>query len=57
MNIMWIAIAQYAGYFSGMEQRYRDLFNLAGFVLSTPVLFYSGTVFFKALGRQFGNIH
>lgn len=47
MNIMWIAIAQYAGYFSGMEQRYRDLFNLAGFVLSTPVLFYSGTVFLQ----------
>tara|TARA_B100001964_G_scaffold19820_1_gene20167 strand:- start:475 stop:2805 length:2331 start_codon:yes stop_codon:yes gene_type:complete len=47
MNIMWIAIAQYAGYFSGMEQRYRDLFNLAGFVLSTPVLFYSGIVFLQ----------
>ena len=47
MNIMWIAIAQYAGYFSGMEQRFRDLFNLAGFVLSTPVLFYSGTVFLQ----------
>ncbi|MBC8259494.1 MAG: cation-translocating P-type ATPase [SAR324 cluster bacterium] len=45
MNIMWIAIAQYAGYFSGMEQRYRDLFNLAGFVLSTPVLFFSSTPF------------
>lgn len=47
MNVMWIAVAQYAGYFSGMEQHIRDLFRLAEFVLVTPVLFYCGQRFFK----------
>ncbi len=47
MNLMWIAIAQYAGYFSGISQRATDLFNLAGFILATPVLFYAGQPFFK----------
>ena len=52
MNIMWIAIAQYAGYFSGMEQRFKDILNVAEFILATPVLFYSGWVFFR--GAYFG---
>lgn len=47
MNIMWIAVAQYAGYFTGMEQRFLDLFNLVGFVLASPVLFYSGMPFLR----------
>ncbi len=55
MNAMWIAVAQYAGYFSGMEQRFKDLFNLAEFVLVTPVLFYSGSRFFE--GAWFGVKH
>ena len=52
MNIMWIAIAQYAGYFSGIEQRFKDILNVAEFILATPVLFYSGWVFFR--GAYFG---
>ncbi|SHO80972.1 Lead, cadmium, zinc and mercury transporting ATPase; Copper-translocating P-type ATPase [hydrothermal vent metagenome] len=52
MNIMWIAIAQYAGYFNGMEQRFKDILNVAEFILATPVLFYSGWVFFR--GAYFG---
>jgi Cu+-exporting ATPase len=52
MNLMWIAIAQYAGYFSGMEQRHEDLLNLASFVLATPVLFYSGSLFFQGAWRD-----
>jgi len=52
MNIMWIAIAQYAGYFSGMEQRFKDILNVAEFILATPVLFYSGWVFFR--GTYYG---
>ena len=40
MNIMWIAVAQYAGYFSGISQEMRNILNFAGFVLATPVLFY-----------------
>ena len=52
MNIMWIAIAQYAGYFSGMRQEFKDILNVAEFILATPVLFYSGWVFFR--GAYYG---
>ncbi|MDD5406803.1 MAG: heavy metal translocating P-type ATPase [Sulfurovaceae bacterium] len=52
MNIMWIAVAQYAGYFTGIEQRFKDILNVAEFVLATPVLFYSGSVFFR--GAYYG---
>ncbi len=47
MNIMWIAIAQYAGYFTGMEKGQKNILNIAEFLLSTPTLFYSGWIFFR----------
>lgn len=52
MNIMWIAIAQYSGYFLGMGRDMKDVLNIVSFTLSTPVLFYTGRVFFK--GAFFG---
>ncbi len=52
MNIMWIAIAQYAGYFSGMSDEIKNILNIAGFILATPVLFYTGWVYFK--GAYYG---
>jgi len=52
MNIMWIAIAQYAGYFGGMQQSFKDILNVAEFLLATPVLFYSGWIFFR--GAYYG---
>jgi len=52
MNIMWIAVAQYAGFFSGMDQGVKTILNIAEGVLATPVLFYSGWVFFR--GSYFG---
>lgn len=52
MNIMWIAVAQYLGYFLGMEGEVKNILNLAGFALSAPTLFYSGFIFFK--GGYFG---
>ncbi|MDD6055413.1 MAG: heavy metal translocating P-type ATPase [Helicobacteraceae bacterium] len=45
MNIMWIAVAQYAGYFSGISDEMRNILNTAGFLLATPVVFYSGSIF------------
>ncbi|PAF54543.1 copper-translocating P-type ATPase [Helicobacter sp. 13S00482-2] len=48
MNIMWIAVAQYAGYFLGMGRDMKDALNLVSFILATPVLFYTGRVFFKS---------
>jgi len=47
MNIMWIAIAQYAGYFTGMEKGHKNILNIAEFLLATPTLFYSGWIFFR----------
>jgi Cu+-exporting ATPase len=55
MNIMWIAVAQYAGYFAGIEQKFKDILNVAEFILATPVLFYSGWVFFRGAYYGFKN--
>ena len=52
MNIMWIAVAQYAGYFSGITQEIKSILNTAEGVLATPVLFYSGWIFFR--GAYYG---
>lgn len=46
MNIMWIAIAQYSGYFQGIAQEYSLLLNSASFLLCTPVVFFSGSIFY-----------
>lgn len=52
MNMMSISFAQYHGYFSGIEEDIVTILNVGEWVLSTPVLFYSGWVFFK--GAYFG---
>jgi Cu+-exporting ATPase len=53
MNIMWLAIAQYAGYFSGgMLEEYRNVLNYAEWFLSSLALFYTGWAFYK--GAYFG---
>jgi len=52
MNMMSISFAQYHGYFSGISDDIVTILNVGEWVLSTPVLFYSGWVFFK--GAYFG---
>ncbi|MCV6608885.1 MAG: heavy metal translocating P-type ATPase [Campylobacterales bacterium] len=52
MNVMWLAIARYLGYFSGIDEQMKFNIHLAELFLSTPTLFYSGLVFFK--GAYFG---
>ena len=52
MNVMWIAVAQYAGYFSGITQEMKTILNIAEGALATPVLFYSGWIFFR--GAYYG---
>lgn len=47
MNIMWLAVAQYGGYFTGMRADVRSIINFAEFILATPVLFYTGGGFFR----------
>ncbi|MBN2964670.1 cadmium-translocating P-type ATPase [Sulfurospirillum sp. T05] len=55
MNIMWIAIAQYAGYFTGMRGDIKSVLNFAEFVLATPALFYTGWVYYR--GAYYGFKH
>ena len=52
MNIMWIAIAQYTGYFTGMRSDVKNVLNIAEFILATPTLFYTGWIYFR--GAYFG---
>ncbi len=52
MNIMWIAIALYTGYFTGMTRETKNVLNFAEFILATPTLFYTGWVYFK--GAYYG---
>jgi len=52
MNMMWIAVAQYAGYFTGITQEIKTILNIAEWFLATPVLFYSGWIFYR--GAYYG---
>jgi len=47
MNIMWIAVALYAGYFTGIEEGHKNILHLAEFLLASITLFYSGSIFYK----------
>ncbi|MDR0408142.1 MAG: cadmium-translocating P-type ATPase [Campylobacteraceae bacterium] len=52
MNIMWIAIAQYYGYFFGIDQNVKNVLTFAEFLIATPTLFFTGSTFFK--GAYYG---
>ncbi|MBS9782686.1 MAG: heavy metal translocating P-type ATPase [Arcobacter sp.] len=52
MNIMMLGVAKYTGFFTGMSAEVKWMVHLGEFLLSTPVLFYSGWVFFK--GAYYG---
>jgi Cu+-exporting ATPase len=52
MNIMMIGVAKYTGFFTGMDEEMLRMVHMAEFIFSTPVLFYSGWVFFK--GAYYG---
>lgn len=52
INIMMLSVAKYAGFFSGITPEIMNMIHFGEFVLSTPVLFYSGWVFYK--GAYFG---
>lgn len=55
MNIMWLAIAQYGGYFTGMRDDIKFIIQVAEFALATPVLFYTGWIYFKGAYYGFKN--
>ncbi len=52
MNMMTIMVAQYAGYFTGITPEIKHILNVGEWVLSTPVLFYSGWPFIR--GAYYG---
>jgi len=45
MQVMLFTAGLYAGYFQGIDARYERLFRVLCFLLSTPVVFYSGAPF------------
>ena len=47
VNIMMLGVAKYAGFFTGIDDEVLNLVHIGEFILSTPVLFYSGSIFFK----------
>jgi len=47
MQVMLFTAGLYAGYFQGIDARYARLFRWLCFLLSTPVVFYSGAPFFR----------
>ena len=47
LNIMMISVAKYTGFFTGIDDQILSAIHIAEFILSTPVLFYSGSIFFK----------
>ena len=52
MNIMMLSVAKYTGFFTGMDEEVRHFVHLGEFILATPVLFYSGWIFFR--GAYYG---
>jgi len=52
LNIMMIGVAKYTGFFTGIDDEILNAIHIAEFFLATPVLFYSGSVFFR--GAYFG---
>lgn len=52
MQVMMIAIALYAGDFSGMELEYESFLNKVSWLLATPIVFYSAVPLFRSAWRD-----
>ena len=52
MNIMMLSVAKYTGFFTGISNEVKHMIHIGEFLLSTPVLFYSGWIFYK--GAYYG---
>ncbi len=55
MQLMLYTLALYAGYFQGIEENIRRLFQWIAWALATPVMFYSGYPFIRNAIRGFKN--
>ena len=52
MQVMTLAVALYAGAFSGMEEEFRKFFRWTSLLLTAPVLLYSARPFFAGAWRD-----
>jgi len=52
MQVMILAVALYAGAFTGIEAEFRSLFHWLSLALTLPVLGYSGAPFFRSAWRD-----
>lgn len=52
MQVMTLAVALYAGAFSGMEEPFRKFFRWTSLLLTAPVLLYSARPFFAGAWRD-----
>lgn len=48
MNIMWVAIAIYSGYFEELSAGAKKILHFAEFVLASPPVFYTASVFYRS---------
>ncbi len=55
MQIMMLSVALYLGDWTGIEERFRTLFNWAGLIFVLPILFYSAKPFYSAAVRDLQN--
>jgi P-type Cu2+ transporter len=51
MQLMLFSVALYAGYFQGMDEKIKNIFDIISLVLATPVIFYSGWPFLTGAVR------
>ena len=58
-NTMMLAISVYQGWFTGIEQRFVDLFNFLSFILALPSVFYCAKPFYQSAwqGLKMGIAH
>ena len=52
LNMMMLGVAKYTGFFTGISADIRHYIHIGEFILATPVLFYSGFIFYK--GAYYG---
>ncbi|RMG04869.1 MAG: heavy metal translocating P-type ATPase [Nitrospirae bacterium] len=55
MQLMLYTVALYAGYFQGIEETYRRVFQFIAWGLATPVVFYGGAPFLRSTVRGLKN--
>jgi len=55
MQLMAYSLALYAGYFQGIEARFKGYLQLFSWLVTTPVVFYSGWPFLAGAWRSIAN--